>query len=65
MIETRYLKNVVIFIQTVLSFVLSRKILCQVTITKRIIKIPLQLMKTIAILNPILLTEILVTTIKL
>ena len=27
MIETRRLKNVVIFIQTILSFVLSRKIL--------------------------------------
>ena len=27
MIETRHLKNVVIFIQTILSFVLSRKII--------------------------------------
>ena len=28
MIETHHLKNVVIFIQTILSFVLSRKIKC-------------------------------------
>ena len=29
MIETRRLKNVVIFIQKILSFVVSRKIICE------------------------------------
>ena len=32
MIDTRRLKNVVIFIETVLSFVLSRKIICKLLI---------------------------------
>ena len=36
MIETRHLKNVVIFIQTILSFVLSRKII--LNIVEKILK---------------------------
>ena len=38
MIETRRLKNVVIFIQTILSFVLSRKIIHKVKMNNQIKK---------------------------
>ena len=37
MIETRRLKNVVIFIQTILTFVLSRKIINNVALTETIV----------------------------
>ena len=44
MIETRYLKNVVIFIQTTLSFMLSRKIINNFTSVELCVSIYLQLL---------------------
>ena len=40
MIETRRLKNVVIFVQTILSFVLSRKIILEIARLLKCLKSP-------------------------